>query len=183
MTSPNDTTRMALPRGRWWASLVASDIFLVIGMGLYAGKAFDPFFDGIVMLLVGGLIFSISVFATGITTYLWKPARRYFLTVNFCVLLLLLLAYAGHLYERGLFRVGFDQAQSYMAVARPALDEYKSDHGHYPDSLQRVDLNLRPPSGMTYVRNFDPTHPLDEGYSVTFSDAIYCPDGKWFIDD
>jgi hypothetical protein len=166
------------PRAKWWTALAALDALLFVAAAFHAGKYFQPFYDfeGIVIVLAGALGIGILGVTVGACAVFWKPARRYFLATITAAAFLLVLAYSCHLFQRASFFIPYEQARNYMAVARPALDSYLQENGHYPESLRQLHLSLQPPGGMTYARDHD-------FFSVTFGDAIYCQDGYWFRDD
>ena len=70
-----------------------------------------------------------------------KLRRRYGTALIFFLLAIIILAMVGKSY----FEDRFNDTQSYLELLIPALDEYKSEHGVYPNSLAQVNVETSLP--------------------------------------
>jgi len=73
---------------------------------------------------------------------------------------------------------------AYVDSIKPVLEDYRSKHGHYPNTLGQVPSLPLPPSGLRYYHYLD-SNPLDpETYGVDFDSLEFNSyTGQWFDDD
>jgi len=75
-------------------------------------------------------------------------------------------------------------AMAYVDSIKPSLEDFRSKHGHYPETLGQVPFLPLPPSGLRYHHYLD-SDPLDpETYGVDYGSLEYNSfTGQWFDDD
>jgi len=183
---------MPTTRQRIWAIAFTLTFALTVGMFGYAAQDLD--IGLMILVLIPGSILLMALVAavTGSIAWLYRPFRRSFVPINLGLLLLLMLAWSRYFYERTKFPEEFEQVKTYVTVAVPALHDYHTAHGLYPDSLSQLHLPIPVPDGLKYEhkinpeQNFDPSCDVGPGndvYSINFQEAHLCIDGHWFVDN
>jgi Ca2+/Na+ antiporter len=173
----------------WGAAFTLAFAFLLIA-GTVAGKLVNII--PIIMVLLDIVLLFIATFILLVAAWLFPRFRSLFIHINLSFVLVLILYFSCFIVWSSRT---FENAKTYVAVADPVLEEYYQKHGHYPDSLSQLGLEMKPPSGLTYHRVYDPTRkwpvisswPIrdtkDEMYSFNYYGAVYEGNGYWFIDD
>jgi len=145
----------------------------------------------VVLLPVSIALTGLILILSGLAAWLIPVSRRFFLPINLSWLLILMLAFAYYLFSRASFPEELQDVKAYVTLADPALENYYEQHHHYPDKLDQLNLAVRPPNGLRYVRMTNPspewdgtfTRHGDELYLIDFSNAEYVGNGNWFVDD
>ncbi len=183
---------MSTTRQRIWAIVFILTFALTVGMFGYAARNLDIGLMILILIPASLLLTGLCAAVTGLVAWLYRPFRRFFAPINLCLLLLLMLAWSNYFYERTKFPEEFERVKRYVAVAVPALHDYHTAHGLYPDSLSQLDLPIAVPDGLDYQHkinageNFAASCNVGAGndvYSINFQEAFLCPDGHWFVDD
>ena len=92
-----------------------------------------------------------------------------------------MLTFAFYLFSRASFPEELREVKAYVAKADPALESCYQQHGQYPTTLDQLNLAVRPPSELRYIRLLDRDHKWvgtftrrgDEIYVIWFSNAEY----------
>jgi hypothetical protein len=183
---------MPTTRQRIWAYASILVFGLTVGMFGFAAQDLDYGMLIIIMIPAAILLMGASMAITGLSAWLYRPSRRFFWPINLGLMLVLMLAFSWYFYERMKFPGEFEQVKAYVALAVPALHDYHSQHGKYPDSLAQLSLSVPIPSGLQYQRFVDPginiapscmEGPGSDVYCINFEEAHLDPDGGWFLDD
>ena len=181
---------MPISKQQLWFLVFAFVFVLMFGL-LCCGKTDLDLGMLVVLVLSAGLLLGLSLGVTGILVRLRPSFRPFFAPLNLGLLLLIMLALSGYFYQRIYFPEEFDHVKAYVALAVPALHDYASEHGRYPDSLSQINLALPIPAGLEYERIVNPSFshipssepsPGKDFYSINFKDALLCSNGQWFVD-
>jgi len=183
---------MPTTRQRIWAYLSILIFALTVGMFGYSAQTLD--YGMLVIVLIPGtiLLMGLSLAITSLAAWLYRPFGRFFWPFNLGLLLILMLVFSCYFYERTKFPEEFARVKAYVALAVPALHNYHSQHGKYPDSLAQLSLSVPIPVGLEYQRFVDPginiapscmEGPGNDVYCINFEEAHLDPDGGWFLDD
>jgi len=174
---------------RWAVILFLAFVLMIVTLG--CGRT-DLDLAMLVVMFIGSIVLMVTSLAiTGLIARFYVPFRPHFAPTNLGLLLLLMLTSIGYFCERTTFPGQFERVKAYVVLAVPALNDYASKNGHYPDSLSQLNLTPPIPAGLQYEHIVNPSFdripsseagPSKDFYSINFKDALLCSNGQWFVD-
>jgi hypothetical protein len=173
-----------------WAILFTLAITITLAVTWYVRESLDYGFIVIVVFPFGALLMLVIALLSCVIAWLAPRLRPCLVPTNLSFLIVLTLCFATYLFRQAWWPQDFEQVKAYVAVAAPALEKYYEKHGHYPDSINQLGLDIRVPPGLGYTHLYDSNHEWssptrrigDEIYLIQYYQAEYCGDGQWFVD-